>query len=72
MNYCVERGNNRDGRAPVDIRNRTVILVDDGLATGSSMRVAAMALKQKHPAEIIAVVPIGALQTCAELESEVE
>jgi putative phosphoribosyl transferase len=61
----------RDGRAPVDIRNRTVILVDDGLATGSSMRVAAMALKQKDPAEIIAAVPVGALQTCAELESEV-
>jgi predicted phosphoribosyltransferase len=37
----------RDGRASVDIRDRTVILVDDGLATGSSMRVAAIALKKK-------------------------
>jgi predicted phosphoribosyltransferase len=62
----------RDGRAPVDIRNRTVILVDDGLATGSSMRVAATALKQKDPAEIIAAVPVGARETCAEFESEVD
>jgi putative phosphoribosyl transferase len=62
----------RDGRAPVDIRNRTVILVDDGLATGSSMRVAAIALKQKDPAKIIAAVPVGAPETCAEFESEVD
>jgi putative phosphoribosyl transferase len=62
----------RDRRAPVDIRNRTVILVDDGLATGSSMRVAATALKQKDPAEIIAAVPVGARETCAEFESEVD
>ena len=62
----------RDGRAPVDIRNRTVILVDDGLATGSSMRVAATALKQQGPAEIIAAVPVGAPETCAEFESEVD
>jgi putative phosphoribosyl transferase len=62
----------RDGRAPVDIRNRTVILVDDGLATGSSMRAAAMALKQKDPAKIIAAVPVGAPETCAEFESEVD
>jgi putative phosphoribosyl transferase len=62
----------RGGRAPVDIRNRMVILVDDGLATGSSMRVAAIALKQKGPAEIIAAVPVGAPETCAEFESEVD
>jgi predicted phosphoribosyltransferase len=62
----------RDGRAPVDIRDRTVILVDDGLATGSSMRVAAIALKQKGPAEIIAAVPVGAPETCAQFESEVD
>src|SRR5258706_2782269 len=50
----------RDGRASVDIRDRTVILVDDGLATGSSMRVAAIALKKKQPAEIIVAVPVVA------------
>jgi putative phosphoribosyl transferase len=49
-----------------------VILVDDGLATGSSMRVAAIALKQKPPVEIVAAVPVGALETCAEFESEVD
>jgi putative phosphoribosyl transferase len=50
----------RDGRASVDVRDRTVILVDDGLATGSSMRVAAIALKKKEPAEIIVAVPVAA------------
>ena len=49
----------RNGRASVDIRDRTVILVDDGLATGSSMRVAAIALKKKDPAEIIVAVPVA-------------
>ena len=62
----------RDGRAPIDIRDRTVILVDDGLATGSSMRVAAIALKQKDPAKIIVAVPVGAPETCAQFESEVD
>jgi len=62
----------RDGRASVDIRDRTVILVDDGLATGSSMRVAAIALKRKEPAEIIIAVPVAAPQTCAEFRSVVD
>jgi putative phosphoribosyl transferase len=62
----------RDGRASVDIRDRTVILVDDGLATGSSMRVAAIALKKKEPAEIIIAVPVAAPQTCAEFRSVVD
>jgi predicted phosphoribosyltransferase len=62
----------RDGRASVDVRDRTVILVDDGLATGSSMRVAAIALKKKEPAEIIVAVPVAAPETCAEFESVVD
>ncbi|MGB7847545.1 MAG: phosphoribosyltransferase [Candidatus Acidiferrum sp.] len=62
----------RDGRSPADIRGRTVILVDDGLATGSSMRVAAIALKKKDPSKIIAAVPVGAPETCAEFESDVD
>jgi len=61
----------RDGRPPVVVEGRTVILVDDGLATGSSMRVAVLALKKKGPAEIIVAVPVGAPATCAEFESEV-
>jgi putative phosphoribosyl transferase len=62
----------RDGRASVDIRDRTVILVDDGLATGSSMRVAAIALKKKEPAEIIIAVPVAAREACAEFRSVVD
>ena len=62
----------RDGRPPVVVEGRTVILVDDGLATGSSMRVAVLALKKKGPAEIIVAVPVGAPATCAEFESEVD
>jgi len=61
----------RDGRPPVDVQGRTVILVDDGLATGSSMRVAVLALK-KRPAHIVVAVPVGAPSTCADFESEVD
>jgi putative phosphoribosyl transferase len=62
----------RDGRPPIDVQGRTVILVDDGLATGASMRVAALALRQKNPKQIIVAVPVASRQTCAEFESEVD
>jgi predicted phosphoribosyltransferase len=62
----------RDGRPPIDVRGRAVILVDDGLATGSSMRVAALALKQKNPTQIVVAVPVASPDTCAEFESEVD
>jgi putative phosphoribosyl transferase len=62
----------RDGRPPVDVQGRTVILVDDGLATGSSMRVAVLALKRKRPAKVVVAVPLAAPATCAEFESEVD
>jgi putative phosphoribosyl transferase len=62
----------RDGRPPVDVQDRTVILVDDGLATGSSMRVAVLALKRKRPAKIVVAVPVAAPTTCAEFEPEVD
>jgi predicted phosphoribosyltransferase len=62
----------RDGRPPVDVRGRTVVLVDDGLATGSSMRVAVLALRKKSPARIIVAVPVAAPATCAEFQSEVD
>jgi len=62
----------REGRPPVDVQGRTVILVDDGPATGSSMRVAVLALKRKRPAQIVVAVPLGAPTTCAEFESEVD
>jgi putative phosphoribosyl transferase len=59
----------RDGRSPVDVRGKTVILVDDGLATGSSMHVAVLALKQKEPAQVVVAVPVAPADTCAELQS---
>jgi predicted phosphoribosyltransferase len=62
----------RNGRPPVDVSGRTVILVDDGLATGSSMRAAVEALRTKQPAQIIVAVPVASAVTCAEFESEVD
>jgi putative phosphoribosyl transferase len=62
----------RGGRPPVDVRGRTAILIDDGLATGSSMRAAALALRNNQPAQIVVAVPVGARSTCAEFESEVD
>jgi putative phosphoribosyl transferase len=62
----------RGDRPPLDVEGHTVVLVDDGLASGSSMRVAALALRNKKPAEIIVAVPVAAPATCAEFESEVD
>jgi predicted phosphoribosyltransferase len=62
----------RDGRPAVDVRGRTVILVDDGLATGSSMRVAVDALGKRRPAQTIVVVPVGSPETCAEFQAVVD
>jgi predicted phosphoribosyltransferase len=59
----------RGDRPPVDVRDRIVILVDDGLATGSSMRAAIAALRRCHPARIVVAVPVGAAETCAGLQS---
>ncbi len=60
-----ERAYRGDRPAP-DVRGKTVILVDDGLATGSSMRAAVAALRQRGPARIVVAVPVGARETCAE------
>ena len=62
----------RDGRPPSNLRGRTVILVDDGLATGATMRAAAAALRQQGAAKIIVAVPVGAPTTCRELRDEVD
>src|SRR5262249_3748591 len=59
----------RDERPRPDVRGRTVILVDDGLATGSTMRAAAAGLRQQRPGRIIIAVPVGAPETCAELKA---
>ncbi|MGH9881646.1 MAG: phosphoribosyltransferase family protein, partial [Pyrinomonadaceae bacterium] len=49
-----------------------VILIDDGLATGSTMRAAAAALRKQEPARIVVAVPVSAQQTCDEFRSEVD
>ena len=57
----------RAGRRPVAVRDRTVILVDDGLATGSTMEAAVLALRQQAPARIVVAVPVGARESCERL-----
>jgi putative phosphoribosyl transferase len=61
--------NYRSDRPPPEVRERTVILVDDGLATGATMRAAAAALRQQDAAKIIVAVPVGAPSTCHEIRS---
>ncbi len=62
----------RSDRPPLVVRGRTVILVDDGLATGSTMRAAVAALKKLDPARIAIAVPVAAPSVCAELGAEVD
>jgi putative phosphoribosyl transferase len=62
----------RGNRPPPDVRARTVILVDDGLATGSTMRAAAAALRKQQPARIVVAVPVSAAETCDEFRMEVD
>jgi putative phosphoribosyl transferase len=62
----------RGDRPSRDVNGRTVILVDDGLATGSSMRAAVAALRQKNPRRIVVAVPVAAAATCREFEAEVD
>ena len=62
----------RDGRSPLDVQGKTVILVDDGLATGSSMRAAVQALKRKGASHIVVAVPVASSRTCEEFEPEVD
>ena len=57
----------RDDRPSPPVEGKTVILVDDGLATGSSMLAAVAALRERRPARIVVAVPIGAADTCSEL-----
>jgi putative phosphoribosyl transferase len=54
----------RDGRPPLDVRARTVILIDDGLATGSTMKAAVQAVRAIGPGRIVVAVPVGSPETC--------
>ena len=61
-----------EGRPRVPIENRTLILVDDGIATGASIRAAIAALRRKHPKKLIVAVPVAPLDTVAKLGSSVD
>jgi putative phosphoribosyl transferase len=62
----------RGERPEPEVRDRTVILVDDGLATGSTMRAAAEALKQEGTKRLIVAVPVAPPETCEAFRSEVD
>jgi putative phosphoribosyl transferase len=60
----------RDERPPIDVKEKTVIVVDDGLATGSTMRAAVAALRKMEPRRIIVAVPVAAESTCSDFRAE--
>jgi putative phosphoribosyl transferase len=62
----------RDNRPPPNAKGRIAILIDDGLATGSTMRAAAAALRKQGPARIVVAVPVSSPETCDEFRSEVD
>jgi predicted phosphoribosyltransferase len=62
----------RRGRPPLEVRGKTVLLVDDGLATGSTMLAAIAALRQSGPAKIVVAVPAAARETCSKISREVD
>ncbi|MER3419765.1 MAG: phosphoribosyl transferase [Chloroflexota bacterium] len=62
----------RAGRPPARIAGRTVILIDDGLATGATMRAAVRSVRRQEPARLVVAVPVGARETCEELRAEAD
>jgi putative phosphoribosyl transferase len=58
----------RGQRPAAELRGRTVIVVDDGLATGATMHAALLAIRQQQPAHLVAAVPIGAADSCRQLQ----
>lgn len=62
----------RNGRTAPDVEGRTVILVDDGLATGASMFAAIQALRKMHPVAIVVAVPVAAPEVCATMRRTAE
>src|SRR6058998_3295334 len=62
----------REGRPPPELRDRILILVDDGLATGATMRAAVKALRQRGVTRIVVAVPVGPPDTCREFEDEAD
>jgi predicted phosphoribosyltransferase len=62
----------RGGRPPLPLAGRTVLLVDDGLATGASMRAAVRAVRTAGPVRVVVAVPVAAAETCRSLEAEAD
>jgi putative phosphoribosyl transferase len=62
----------RDDRPSPELRDRVVVLVDDGLATGATMHAAVKALRQRDVAKIVVAVPVGPPDTCREFEDEAD
>jgi putative phosphoribosyl transferase len=62
----------RQGRPALPVVGRTVVLVDDGLATGASMRAASQALRLQRPKRIVVAVPVAAVATCDEFRRDVD
>jgi predicted phosphoribosyltransferase len=62
----------RGDRPAVDMAGRCVIVVDDGLATGSTMRAAVTAIRQQNPEHLVVAVPVGAQETCEQLRGEAD
>jgi predicted phosphoribosyltransferase len=62
----------REGRPAPELRDKIVILVDDGLATGATMRAAVKALRQRGAAKIVVAVPVGPPDTCHELSQQAD
>ena len=62
----------RGGRPPAAVEGRTVLLVDDGLATGATMRVAARSLRKRAPGRLVVAVPVGSQEACAALREDAD
>jgi predicted phosphoribosyltransferase len=62
----------REGRAPLELRNRVVVIVDDGLATGSTMKAAIQSVRASEPVRIVVAVPVGSPDTCRQFADLVD
>jgi putative phosphoribosyl transferase len=62
----------RDDRPPPELQGRTAILIDDGLATGSTMRAATVAVRRQQPARLVVAVPVAAAGVCDEIRTQVD